>query len=80
MYKGNLTKLEAFKEMLNGKKIGREYFGSNEYVEIRDPEEGCNTMYFEGGVKAYPEWWDRIEPTFSQPEDGKAWYVWRETK
>ena len=80
MYKGNLTKNEAYKCMLEGKKVGREYFGSNEYIEIRDTKHPRTTMYFEDDISAYPEWWGRIEPTFSKSDDGKDWYVWKESK
>ena len=70
MYKGDLTKDEAFELMKKGHKVGREYFGSNEYVYLDN-----GIMLFEDGVSAYTEWWNEIEPTLSKAEDGKDWYL-----
>lgn len=74
MYKGNLTKKEALELLKQGKKVCREGFSSKEYIYMDG-----NTLKFEDGVYVM-EWWRKIEPTFSQPEDGKAWYLYKEDK
>lgn len=74
MYKGNLTKEEALQALKNGEKVGREYFSSDEYIHIVN-----GAMMFEDGILVM-EWWNHVEPSFSQPEDGKAWYIWKESK
>ena len=74
MCKGNLTKEEALEALKQGEKVGREYFSSNEYIYMDG-----NSLRFEDGVYTM-DWWRNTEPTLAQPEDGKAWYIWKDNK
>ena len=69
MYKGNLTKQEAYDLMMKGHKVWREGFSSEEYLYMDrvgkiKSEEGYN----------FAEWWNQIEPTMHKTDD-KTFYL-----
>lgn len=70
MYKGNLTKQEAYKLLLEGHKVCREGFSSDEYLYMErgviKSEEGYD----------FSEWWLVIEPTMYKQDD-KTFYLYK---
>ena len=72
MVKGNMTKDQAYKALLEGKKVCRSGFSRDEYIYMEGQtiksEEGYN---FNG-------WWRDIEPTFWKSDDNLDWYLFKE--
>jgi hypothetical protein len=71
MYKGNLTKEQAYQLMIEGKKVCREGFSSKEYVCIIDGHIKDESGYY------FEEWWTDIEPTMHKTDD-KTFYLFKE--
>lgn len=52
MVEGNLTKEEAYKEMMNGKKITHTYFSNEEYIHMPYPRDITSEEGYD-----FNEWW-----------------------
>jgi hypothetical protein len=54
-----MTRKEAFQEMMSGKKISHQYFGSNEYYEIKNDK-----IIAEDGVNHTRVFWSNEQNNF----------------